>query len=122
MTPIRLYLCALLLVLMPSLAMAQTEPVGMAPEVVVTADRFPTDPDKVTSSYTVITNEEMQRRQLRTAADALKSVPGVSVQQSGGPGTQTSIFIRGANSNQTLVLIDGMVANDPSSPNGAVDF
>lgn len=76
----------------------------------------------MTGSVTVITNEDMQRRQLRTAADVLRSVPGVSVQQSGGPGTQTSVFVRGANSNQTLVLIDGMTANDPSTPNGAVDF
>ena len=121
MTPIRRSLSVLFL-LMPFSALAQTEPVGMAPDVVVTADRYPTDPDKVTSSYTVITNEEMQRRQLRTAAQVLRTVPGVSVQQSGGPGTQTSIFVRGANSNHTLVLIDGITANDPSSPNGAIDF
>jgi vitamin B12 transporter len=121
MTPIHMFSCALLL-LVPFAVLAQTEPTGMAPDVVVTADRFPTDPDKVTSSYTVITNEEMQRRQLRTAADVLRTVPGVSVQQSGGPGTQTSIFIRGADSDHTLVLIDGITANDPSSPNGAIDF
>ncbi len=121
MTLVRRILLALSL-LAPLPALAQTEPVGMAPDVIVTADRYPTDPDKVTASVTVITNEDMQRRQLRTAADVLRSVPGVSVQQSGGPGMQTSIFIRGANSNQTLVLIDGITANDPSSANGAVDF
>jgi vitamin B12 transporter len=49
-------------------------------------------------------------------------VPGVSVQQSGGPGTQTSVFVRGSNSNHVLVLIDGITANDPSTPNGAPDF
>jgi len=121
MTLVRRILLVLSL-LAPLPALAQTEPVGMAPDVIVTADRYPTDPDKVTASVTVITNEDMQRRQLRTAADVLRSVPGVSVQQSGGPGTQTSIFIRGANANQTLVLIDGITANDPSSANGAVDF
>ena len=45
-----------------------------------------------------------------------------SVQQSGGPGTQTSVFIRGSNSNHVLVLIDGITANDPSSANGAAVF
>ena len=111
-----------IVILLPMAALAQTEPAGMMPEVVVTADRFPTDPDKITASYTVITNEEMQRRQLRNASDVLKTVPGVSVQQSGGPGTQTSILIRGSNSDHTLVLIDGITANDPSSANGAIDF
>jgi vitamin B12 transporter len=111
-----------LLVLMPLPASAQTEPAGMLPSTVVTADRFPTDPDRVTSSYTVVPQEEMQRRQLRTAGEVLKTVPGVSVQQSGGPGTQTSVFVRGSNSNHVLVLIDGITANDPSTPNGAPDF
>ena len=64
----------------------------------------------------------MQRRQLRTAGEVLKTVPGISVQQSGGPGTQTSVFVRGSNSNHVLVLIDGVTVNDPSTPNGAPDF
>jgi vitamin B12 transporter len=121
MTSIRRILCAIL-ILLPLSALAQTEPANMLPEVVVTADRFPTDPDKVTASYTVITNDEMQRRQLRNASDVLKTVPGVSVQQTGQAGGQTSIFIRGTDSNHVLVLIDGITANDPSTPNGAVDF
>ena len=121
MTPFRRLLLALAL-LAPVPARAQTAPVGMAPNVVVTADRYPTDPEKVTASVTVVTNEEMQRRQLRTAGEVLKTVPGISVQQSGGPGTQTSVFIRGSNSNHVLVLIDGITVNDPSTPNGAPDF
>ena len=121
MRPIRGILHVLALVV-PFAVWAQTEPVDMSPGVVVTADRFPTDPDKVTGSYTIFTNEQMQRQQLRTAADVLRWVPGVSVQQSGGEGTQTSVFVRGANSNHTLVLIDGVNVSDPSSANGAVDF
>ena len=121
MTPFRRFLLALALVA-PSASFAQTEPVGMLPEVVVTADRFPTEPDKITSSYTVVPREEMERRQLRTAGEVLKTVPGISVQQSGGPGTQTSVFVRGSNSTHTLVLIDGINVSDPSSSNGAVDF
>jgi vitamin B12 transporter len=121
MTLFRRFLLAILL-LPPLSALAQTEPAGTLPALVVTADRFPTDPDKVTSSYTVVPQEEMQRRQLRTAGEVLKTVPGISVQQSGGPGTQTSIFVRGSNSNHVLVLIDGVTANDPSTANGAPDF
>lgn len=121
MTSIRRILLVLSL-LAPPAALAQTEPAGMAPDVVVTADRYPTDPAKVTGSVTVVTNADMQKRQLRTVADVLRSVPGVSVQQSGGPGTQTTVFVRGANSNQTLVLIDGVNVSDPASGNGAVDL
>jgi vitamin B12 transporter len=121
MRSIRRILFALSL-MTPVPALAQTEPDNMLPALVVTADRFPTDPSKITSSYTVVMQEEMQRRQLRTASEVLKTVPGVSVQQSGGPGTQTSVFIRGSNSNHTLLLIDGINANDPSTANGAPDF
>src|ERR1044072_8956821 len=121
MTPFRRYLLVLLF-LVPVPALAQTEPAGMLPTTVVTADRFPTDPDKVTSTYTFVPQEEMQRRQLRTAGEVLKTVPGISVQQSGGPGTLTSVFVRGSNSNHVLVLIDGVTVNDPSTPNGAPDF
>jgi vitamin B12 transporter len=99
MTPIRRFLFILPLLsplAVPMTAKAQTEPDGMLPPVVVTADRFPTDPSKVTASYTVVMQEEMQRRQLRTAAEVLRTVPGVSVQQSGGVGTQTSVFVRGS--------------------------
>ncbi len=121
MTPIRRLLLAVLL-FVPGSALAQTEPMGMSPEVVVTADRVPTPMSKVTGSVTVVTNEEMQRNQWRTVQEVLRYVPGVSVQQSGGPGTQTSVFVRGANSNQTLVLIDGINVSDPASGSGAVDF
>lgn len=112
----------LLLALLPVTALAQTEPPGMMPATVVTADRFPTDPDKITSSYTVIPQEEMERRQLRTVGDVLRTVPGVSVQQNGGPGSLTSVFVRGTNPDQVLVLIDGINVSDPSSATGSVDF
>ena len=55
MTFVRGILCVLLL-LPPFAVLAQTEPAGMAPNVVVTADRYPTDPEKVTASVTVVTN------------------------------------------------------------------
>jgi len=120
MTSFRWLLLASALVLSAP-ARAQTVPPEMLPNLVVTPDRFPTDPDKITGSYTVITNEDMQRRQLRSATEVLQSVPGVSVQQS-APGTQSSVFVRGSNANHVLVLIDGVNVNDPSSSGGAVDF
>ncbi len=91
-------------------------------ELVVTATRLATQRGRIASSVSVITREEIQRRQFRSVTDALRTVPGVHVVRTGGPGQQTSVFMRGANSNHTLVLIDGIEVSDPSSPNGAVDF
>ena len=91
-------------------------------DLVVTATRLATPRGELASSVTVITAEDIQRRQFRSVPQALRSVPGLHVVQSGGPGQQTSVFMRGANSNHTLVLIDGVEVSDPSSPAGAVDF
>jgi vitamin B12 transporter len=85
--------------------------------VVVTATRSETRPPRVGSSVTVLAAEEMTRRQYRFVVDALRDVVGVDIRRSGGPGSQTSIFTRGADSDQTLLLIDGVQVQDPSSPN-----
>jgi vitamin B12 transporter len=93
---------------------ALAEPIAL-PTVVVTPTRLPTPESEVGSSITVITEEEIQRKQERTLPDALKDVPGLNVVQTGGPGGTTSVFIRGANSNQTKVFIDGIDATDPAT-------
>ena len=77
---------------------------------------------QIASSITAITAKDMETFQQRTVPDVLSTVPGLNVVQSGGPGGQTSVFIRGTNSNQTKVLIDGIDASDPSNVNGAFDF
>jgi vitamin B12 transporter len=93
---------------------ALAEPVAL-PTVVVTPTRLPTPENEVGSSITVITQEEIQRKQERTLPDALKDVPGLNVVQTGGPGGTTSVFMRGANANQTKVFIDGIDATDPAT-------
>lgn len=90
--------------------------------IVVTATRLATPQSQVGSSVTVITAEDIERKQVKTVAEALRMVPGVDVVQAGGPGQQTSVFMRGASSSHTLVLVDGINIADPSSPSGAVDF
>jgi len=90
--------------------------------IVVTATRAPTPRQQLGSAVTVISSEEIQRKQFRTVNEALRTVPGLHVVQSGGVGQQTSVFMRGASSNHTLVLIDGIEISDPGSPTGAVDF
>ncbi|MFM9849485.1 MAG: TonB-dependent receptor plug domain-containing protein [Hyphomicrobiaceae bacterium] len=76
--------------------------------------------EKIGSAVSVITGEELQRRQIRNAADALRSMPGVYVSRSAGFGGETQVRLRGAEANHTLVLIDGMVANQPGT--GEFDF
>ncbi|MFV7790421.1 TonB-dependent receptor plug domain-containing protein [Aliarcobacter lanthieri] len=71
-----------------------------------------------TSNIDVITAEDIESRKFKTVAEAIQSLAGVQVSQSGGIGQQTSVFLRGMDSNKTLVLIDGIRYNDPSG-NGA---
>ncbi|HQS10220.1 MAG TPA: TonB-dependent receptor [Xanthobacteraceae bacterium] len=92
------------------------------PEVVVSATGMPTPADQVASSVSVVTAEDIDRQQLRTVPQVLQSLPGLNVVQTGGPGGQTSVFIRGTNSNHVKVLVDGIDAGNPSTPNGAFDF
>ena len=92
------------------------------PEVVVTATRLPTPLEQVASSVTVITADDIERNQYRTLSEALVAVPGLTVVQLGPTGTVSSVFSRGTDSNHTLVLIDGIEINDPSTPDGAFDF
>src|SRR6186713_2575601 len=68
-------------------------------EVVVSPTTVPTKSEQIASSVTVITADELQRTQRRTVADALRTVPGLNVVQTGGPGGVTSVFMRGMNAN-----------------------
>jgi vitamin B12 transporter len=87
--------------------------------IIVTASRLETDQRSVASSVTTVTADDIAAGQYRTVIDALAAVPGVEVVQSGGPGGNAVAFIRGANSEHTLVLLDGIELNNPASPNRA---
>ncbi len=89
--------------------------------LVITATKIATPLDQVASSITLITADQIADHQWRTLPDALQDVPGLNLVQVGGPGGVTSVFIRGANSNQTKVILDGIEVNDPSQ-NDAFDF
>jgi vitamin B12 transporter len=91
-------------------------------EVVVTATRIPTPAIQIASSVTVVSADEISERQFYTVPDLLKTVPGLNVVQTGGPGGQTSVFIRGTDSNHTKVFIDGIDVSDPSSATSSFDL
>jgi vitamin B12 transporter len=88
--------------------------------VVVTATRTEQPIEQATTSISVINRDEIESRDAPAVIDVLRDVPGVDVSQSGSPGTNASVFIRGANADQTLVLIDGTEVNSPTL--GDFDF
>src|SRR2546423_15690095 len=89
--------------------------------IVVSATRIETPVSEIGSSVTVITDKEIDRDQKRTLPDVLRTVPGLNIVQTGGPGGKTSVFMRGSHLNHTKVLIDGIDPNDPSQ-DGVFDF
>jgi vitamin B12 transporter len=91
-------------------------------DVVVTATRVETPEKEIASSVTVITEQELLRTRKATVLEALADLIGLSVVQNGGPGAAASVLIRGANSEHTLVLIDGIPINDPINPSRSCDL
>ena len=77
-------------------------------EIVVTATRTPTKTSNVIAQTRVINSEELQRYQGQTVLDVLKSQTGINITQSGGLGTTSNFYMRGYDSKQVLVLIDGV--------------
>ena len=104
--------CALTLAALPALA---------AEELVVTATRIPPGAGS-TPDLTVIDRQAIELSQASFAFDVLAAVPGLQISRAGAFGGLTSVKIRGASSDKTLVLIDGAPVNDPTSPAGGFDF
>jgi len=87
--------------------------------IVVTADRLPIPAAAVPAAVTVLSGAALRAQGIRTVADALRTVPGATVVASGSFGAQTSLFVRGGESDYVKVLIDGVPQNQPG---GAYDF
>lgn len=89
----------------------QASPVSES--VVVTATAVPEDQTNLGAATTVITRQQIESSGMRTVAEVLRSVPGLDLVQSGDAGALTSVLLRGANSNDTLLLVDGVRMNSP---------
>ena len=87
-------------------------------EIVVQSTRIPTPLDLMTSSVEVITQEELQNRGHLFVSDALNHIPGISTAINGGLGQVTSIYLRGAKPQHTLILVDGVRMNGQLDLNG----
>jgi len=104
-----------LLTLSPVVTLAdqnQVEPNDSIYEpIVVTATRTATSTDQVLATSTVISRQEIIESQALSVVDVLRTKTGIDIASNGGPGQTSSIFIRGAESDHTLIMIDGVKIN-----------
>lgn len=91
----------------------------LAATVVVTAQAEPAEPEGVSAAVTLLTREQIERRQAVWLASLLATTPGFAVSRLGREGGVTTLFVNGGNSNFTKVLVDGATLNEPG---GLVDF
>ncbi len=107
--------CGAVLLCLPTIAQADSE------NVIVTATRLAGG--LTGSNVSVLDAQTIQARNPGSVVDLLRDLPSVYVQQSGGRGSVVSLFTRGAKPNFTLVLLDGVKANDPTNTRGgSYDF
>jgi len=102
-------------------ATSVTDP-SLLDDVVVTANRSAQSAARVGQSVTVLTTEDIRTSQAVGVADLLVRTPGVTLSRNGGIGSPTSLRIRGAETDQTVAVIDGVKLNDPSGTGGGYNF
>lgn len=100
-----------LIISIAAIAFAQAPRVS--DQIVVTASDLPETVGSTPASVTVITKKEINQQAARDVADVLREVPGLTVSRSGSDGKATSLFVRGGDSTQTLVLWNGIELNNP---------
>lgn len=102
-----------------SAAAAETALVG---ELVVTANRVPRPVDTVGGQITLLDKAAIDAAQTPVLSELLARTPGVTVTRNGGVGSVSAVRIRGAETDQTVVLVDGVKLNDPASVGGGYNF
>jgi vitamin B12 transporter len=124
MKPIRVFLLSWLIAL-AAMATAYADPTPTAaaspgasknqpqklPPVVVTATRIEQPVSEIGTTVSVVDQSQIQSQQLQSIDNVLRQVPGVTVTQSGSPGTVAEVLIRGASPSQTLIMLDGVEVN-----------
>ncbi len=108
-------------VLLPFLALAQSQPVAKLAEVVVTATRVATPITDVIADTSVIDRTQLDLAGQAALADLLAQQPGVQFVSSGGYRSVSSVFLRGATSSQAIVLIDGVRVGSATSGGAAFE-
>jgi vitamin B12 transporter len=108
----------------PALAQDDVLPVGTIDhtEITVLATGSRLDIDKAGQAVSVVGSDEIDSVQGPDLTRVLERLPGVTIARNGGLGSTTSLFVRGANSQQLLVLVDGVRVADVAAPGGGYDF
>ena len=104
-----------------SFATAEEQQASEKPEsvdqIIVTGSLLGSTLENTGSSVSVLDEQDLKDGQYRNAIQAIRQVPGVDVVQSGGNGGNAAVFLRGGNSEHTLVLLDGIELNNPATAN-----
>lgn len=109
---------ALALLSLLSLSVLADDTTSLGTPITVTATRTPLIADQEVAPMIVITAQQIQLSGAQTIAGLLQQYAGLDIAGNGGPGQPKSLFLRGTNSNQTLVMIDGVKIN-PADGSGA---
>jgi vitamin B12 transporter len=104
----------------PAPSPAAQVPQTNLPDMSITATRISQPLSQLGMTVTVVDKQQIQDQKIQQTSDALREVPGVQVTQSGGPGTETDVSIRGSSSSQVLTLLDGVEVNNGGV--GSFDF
>jgi vitamin B12 transporter len=117
-----LYPIATLLALSAYSSATRAEDPTTQDAVIVTATRTAQTTNEALASVTVITRQDMERSQAHSVPELLREVTGIDVATQGGDGKLTSVFMRGTNSNQVLVLVNGVKVGNATSGAVAWEF
>ncbi len=96
--------------------------VDQLPDTVITASRVEQLATSTPAAITVFTRSDIERLQATNVTDLLRRVPGVSITSNGGPGSLTSLSLRGTGATQSLVLVDGQRIGSASAGQPSLEF
>jgi len=103
-----------------SISTAFASEITELPTTVVTAARLAQAEREIVGDVTVITSKELEQEHGKTVTEVLARQPGIQMSSNGGAGKAMSLFLRGANAGQTVVLIDGMRYGSATSGGAAL--
>lgn len=114
----RLFLTILLLSFMNYEAIAEDS--ELIENLVITAAKSQQLPNEVIAPIIVINQSDIELSGVNNIAELLSFYNGINISTNGGPGQLTSIFVQGSNSNQVLILVDGVTINDSATGIAAI--
>ena len=105
-----------------ALAASATLAQAQSPDIVVTPTRTAQPIQRAGSAVTVITAEDIEKTSAKDLGEVLRLSPGLTLARNGGPGQFQAVRIRGGDARHTLVLLDGIRVNDPTTTGREFDF